>query len=57
MMVILMLNPILIAVGNLAMRSSKKLPDEIVSGWMNFTLTFVSITIVFISGNDLAIWR
>jgi hypothetical protein len=56
-MVILMLNPILIAVGNLAMRSSKKLPDEIVSGWMNFTLTFVSITIVFISGNDLAIWR
>ena len=33
----LILNPVAIAIGNIAMRSMRKLPDEVVSCWMNLS--------------------
>ena len=37
----LIFNPVAIAIGNIAMRSMKKLPEEVVSCWMSLSMMFV----------------
>ena len=53
----LLMNPLAIAVGNIAMRSMRKMPELVVSSYMNITLGVLSTAIVFISGDDLKAWN
>lgn len=44
----LVINPIAIAFGNLAMRSMRKLNENVVSCWMSFSMIIIFVPIVFI---------
>jgi drug/metabolite transporter (DMT)-like permease len=46
----LVLNPIAIALGNLAMRSMRKLNENVVSCWMSCSMIIIFVPIVFIQG-------
>ena len=54
---VLLLNPIAIAVGNIAMRKMRKMPELVVSSYINVTLGILSLCIVYISGDDLSPWK
>lgn len=57
LIMVLLLNPIAIAVGNIAMRKMRKMPELVVSSYMNVTLGIVSPCVVLISGDNLSLWK
>jgi drug/metabolite transporter (DMT)-like permease len=54
---LLMLNPVFIATGELAMRRMKKMPDTVVSLYMNLALFFVSYLVISFNGDDFTTWK
>lgn len=54
--VALLLNPLCISAGNLAMRAGRKLNDNVVSCYMALCLLIVFLPICLVAGYDLSIW-
>ncbi len=52
----LLLNPLCISAGNLAMRAMRKLNDNVVSAYMALSLFVVFLPICIISGENLGLW-
>ena len=48
-------NPVLISTGELAMRSMRKMPETIVSLYMNFTLVVIMFLAIWMTTNDSAL--
>ena len=46
----LVFNPVAISIGNIAMRSMRKLNENVVSCWMSFSMIIIFVPIVFIQG-------
>ena len=53
--VALVLNPMAIAIGSIAMRSMRKLREEVVSCWMSTTMLILFVPLVFLKGQDFTI--
>jgi drug/metabolite transporter (DMT)-like permease len=51
----LALNPFSVAVGNIAMRSMRKLHENVVSTWMSLSMICLFVPIVYIQGDGLSI--
>ena len=54
--VALLMNPVCISAGNLAMRAMRKLHDNVVSAYMAISLFLVFLPICLLSGDDLTLW-
>ena len=54
--VALLLNPLCISAGNLAMRAMRKLNDNVVSAYMALSLFVVFLPICLLSGDNLGLW-
>jgi hypothetical protein len=53
--VALVLNPVAIAIGSIAMRSMRKLREEVVSCWMSTTMLILFVPLVFLKGQNFTI--
>lgn len=53
---ILLVTPVLIAMGIIAMRNMRKMHESVVTTYMNSTLLVVMLIVVFASGSDLSPW-
>jgi drug/metabolite transporter (DMT)-like permease len=54
--VALLMNPLCISAGNLAMRAMRKLHDNVVSAYMAISLFVVFMPICLLSGDNLGLW-
>ena len=54
--VALIMNPLCISAGNLAMRAMRKLHDNVVSAYMALSLFVVFLPICLLSGDNLTLW-
>ena len=54
--VALLMNPLCISAGNLAMRAMRKLHDNVVSAYMALSLFVVFLPICLLSGDNLSLW-
>ena len=50
----LILNPIMVAIGTIAMRKMKKMHESLVSAWMNLICFFAMMIVVYAVGDDLS---
>jgi hypothetical protein len=55
-LVLLLLNPVAISTGELAMRSMKKMPETIVSLYVNLTLGITMVLIIKMTGGTFDAW-
>ena len=56
-LVLLLLNPLIIGAGVIAMRRMKKMHESVITSYMNIMLLAIMLTIVYSSGSDLSPWR
>ena len=55
-LMLLLMNPVLISTGELAMRSMRKMPEAVVSLYMNFTLGITMYFAIKLSGGHFDTW-
>ena len=55
-LILLLSNPVLISTGELAMRTMRKMPEAIVSLYMNFTLGALMFLVIWMTSNNFSTW-